>query len=266
MREPWKSIGPEAPGSVARPAAAGRPPDALADGEHAGGDTQGRDHSRRKPPARFLTIGSHFDTLRIGALLECARTGDLRGTEMMLSKTALAGAGVLACGLLASGTLAAAPAARADAIIATCTSTVTDKNVPALDQGFGDDNQQAVSFSGTGTISCPGIGSSPLTGDVSFTGQFPADQCTGVLTAGTLDTTIKWSDGKISTTQSAVTGLIAAIDGQETGVMAGTVSPDSTRFAGDEVATTVAASGSGCGSAQGDTGSSDTSTVTFLGL
>jgi hypothetical protein len=164
--------------------------------------------------------------------------------------------------LLTMGLVAAAPTASASTVVAKCKATADETLSKPLDPGAGNNAAQSITVKGTGTIECFDAAGAPLVkGTAAFTATFPADRCTGSEIAGSADSTVTWSDRKIT---KAHFGKIDDVnkDGDTTLKMSGAVSADSTRFVGYSVSITGDSKGGGCGGA-GQTAKKAVTTVTY---
>ncbi|MFI9064317.1 hypothetical protein ACIGQE_21000 [Streptomyces sp. NPDC053429] len=155
------------------------------------------------------------------------RGGDLRRKARPGYRTAL----LLSVGaVLLSGTLAAAssPATARD-VVAICTTKSTVTFSAPL-----SDTATAETVSGTDVIDCfDAEGKALVSGTSAFSEAVSGAQCTGHEQHGPASVTVNWADGSLSKIVTRPRGQME--DGRESFAGEGSVSPDSTRFAGDTI-------------------------------
>lgn len=110
----------------------------------------------------------------------------------------------------------------------------------------------------TGTMVCRDSSGVPLaTGTVDQAVTMPRTECTGEEDQNTSQTVVTWSDGTVSTLKFDRTEVIKA-NGTTGLIVSGSVTSDSTRFAGDMVNGAGAGTSVGCGTAVGETTANST--------
>lgn len=115
----------------------------------------------------------------------------------------------------------------------------------------------------TGTMTCTDANGAPLvTGTVEQTVTIPQGECTGQEIGNTSKTVVTWSDGTVSNFTFDHSDVIKA-NGAAGLVVSGSVSGDSTRFAGDTVSGAGTGTSVGCGTAAGEA-AADSTLVLYL--
>jgi hypothetical protein len=170
-------------------------------------------------------------------------------------KAALRGALLAAAALLAAPLLAGA-SARADSQApttdATCVLNAHGVFATAVDPG-GIDLPVADTLTMTGTMTCADPSGAPVaTGTFERTVTMPATECTGDEHGDTSTTTVRWTDGTVSTFRFDKTDVVK-VNGTASLVVSGLVTADSTRFANDTVNAIGTSTGTGCGTPAGET-------------
>lgn len=159
----------------------------------------------------------------------------------------------------------AAPARASSAspvLIASCTATVTGAYTSPLDPG-GTNAPQPETLRQTGTATCVDVGGGTLSrGTVTRTTVLPAAQCTSIAYSDPSTTSIAWSDGTVSAFSLDHAAVVSVL-GTDSATGTGTVTADSTKFAGDAIDGAVMSSGPGCGTAAGETTVSSTIVITL---
>lgn len=166
-------------------------------------------------------------------------------------------------GSLLTGLLCATPASAAT-VDAVCVAHSSGKLSDPLDPGTGNDKPQAEKLTGSGTVKCTDANGDDLgvTGKVRIRESFSGLRCNGNADSGSVETETTWSDGTVSKETFSTVGD-NNVDGISILSFRGTVSSDSTKFAGDTVTLGGIAIGSGCGTAHGETGRSATPVISY---
>ena len=162
------------------------------------------------------------------------------------------------------GPVVFATSASAATVTATCAETSSATYNSALDPNS-TDTPQDVDSNGTGTVLCVDPTGNPLgQAKVAYDVDIPNAVCDGTASDNGGTETITWPDNtqtKISFQPTTYT----AVKGQVTYTSTGTVTSDSTKYAGAGVTETGTITASGCGTASGASSDSDLAVTTFAG-
>jgi hypothetical protein len=177
-------------------------------------------------------------------------------------RSAILGPVLTATAALALATTAPAQAATtaSPVLVASCTATITGTYTSPLDPGA-TNAQQADTLQQTGNTTCVDDAGQPLIrGTMTRTAVLPAAQCSGIAYSDPSTTTITWSDNTVTNLTLNQANVVSVL-GTASTTGTGTVTTDSTKFAGDSIDGAVMGSGPGCGTPAGQTTVS--STVVF---
>ena len=145
-------------------------------------------------------------------------------------------------------------------LVASCTATISGSYTSPLDPG-GTNAQQPDTLQQSGAVTCVDNGGQLLIrGTMTRTAALPAAQCSGIAYSDPSTTTITWADGTTSSLTLDPANVVSVL-GTASTTGTGSVTPTSTKFAGDTIDAAVMATGPGCGTAAGQT--TVNSTVVF---
>jgi hypothetical protein len=155
----------------------------------------------------------------------------------------------------------AAPAhAASPVLVASCTATLTGAFTAPLDPGS-TNAQQPDTLQQSGPVTCVDDAGEPLVrGTLTRTVVLPAAQCSGIAYSDPETDSVAWSDGAVGALSLDHAAVVTVL-GTASSTGTGSVTANSSKFAGDSIDFAGMSSGPGCGTAAGQT--AVTSTLVF---